>query len=141
MADLAGLTTLSHATVRKETITCGEQIEDTQFFVGWHAGAPKDNSAEHLRVAIDGTFLNASPWQDVSKFEVIAGRVECDGQMGRRFACAFQRRPLAQVLVAAALEQSGWTPSTLVDVVTDGDRGMRSLVTAVAPCVAPKILD
>ena len=29
----------------------------------------------------------------------------------------------------------------MVDVVTDGARGMRTLVTSVAPCVAPKILD
>lgn len=61
--------------------------------------------------------------------------------MGRRFVCALPRRSLAHVLVAAALEQSGWTSSTLVDVVTDGAKGMRSLITSVAPCVAPKILD
>jgi len=39
IADLAGLSRLSHASVRKETIACGERIEDAQFAVGWHAGA------------------------------------------------------------------------------------------------------
>lgn len=141
VADLTGLATLSHASVRKETITCGEQIEDAQFFAGWHAGARKLHGAKHLRVAIDGTVLTAAPWQDVSKFEVIAGRVKRNGYMGRRFVCARPRRALARVLIAAALDQSGWTPSTQVDVVTDGARGMRSLVTSVAPRVAPKILD
>ena len=81
------------------------------------------------------------PFEEVSKFEVIAGRVERDGHMGRRFVCALQRRSLTRILVAAALDQCGWMPSTKVDVVTDGARGMRALITSVAPCVAPKILD
>jgi hypothetical protein len=141
VADLAGLTALSHLSVRKETITCGEHIEDAQFSAGWNAGARKLNGAKHLRLSIDGTVLTAAPWQDVSRFEVIAGRVERNGHMGRRFVCALPRRTLARVLIAVALEQSGWTPSTQVDVVTDGAIGMRSLVTSVAPRVAPKILD
>jgi hypothetical protein len=60
---------------------------------------------------------------------------------GRRFVCALPRRTLAPMLVAAALEQSGWVRSTEVDVVTDGARGMRGLVSSVAPCIAAKILD
>jgi hypothetical protein len=139
-ADLVGLTTLS-ASVRKETITCGEHIKDAQFSAGWNAGARKLNGAKHLMLAIDGTVLTAAPWQDVSKFEVISARVERNGHMGRRFVCALARRTLARVLIVAALEQSVWTRSTQVDVVTDGARGMRSLVTSVAPRVAPKILD
>lgn len=90
---------------------------------------------------IDGTVLTASTCEDCRKFEVIAGRVECDGQMGRRFVSAMQRPTLTRVLVAAALEQCGWVPATRVDVVTDGARGMRSLVAAVAPNIAPKIPD
>ena len=75
------------------------------------------------------------------RFEVIAGRVECEGIAARRFARALQRPSLTRVLIAAALDQCGWVRSTLVDVVTDGARGMRSLVTSVASCVAPRILD
>ncbi|MBE0548088.1 MAG: ISKra4 family transposase [Rubrivivax sp.] len=141
VADLAGLRHLCHTTVRRETIACGEHIENAQFHVGWYAGGRKSKGARHLRVAIDGTFLTASTCEECSKFEVIAGRVECDGQMGRRFVSAMQRPTLTRVLVAAALEQCGWVPGTLVDVVTDGARGMRSMVTSVAPNVAPKILD
>lgn len=106
---IAGLRGLSHASVRKETVRCGELIEDAQFHVGWFAGGRKQAGAEHLRVAIDGTVLTATPSQEVSKFEVIAGRVERDGYIGRRFVCAEPRRTLTRVLVAAALEQSGWT--------------------------------
>lgn len=141
VADLAGLHKLSHATVRKETIACGEHIENAQFHVGWHAGGRTSKGARHLRVAIDGTVVTASTYEDCSKFEVIAGRVECDGQMGRRFVSAMQRPTLTRVLVAAALEQCRWVPATRVDVVTDGARGMRSLVASVAPNIAPKVLD
>lgn len=138
---IAGIPALSHTTIRRETIARGQQIEDDQFSTGWYAGGGNRHAAQHLRVAIDGTVLSAAPWQEITKFEVIAGRVECDGQMGRRFVCALPSRMLAESLVAAALEQSGWSPSTLVDVVTDGARGMRALVTSVAPRVAPMILD
>ena len=43
--------------LRKETITCGEYIEDEQFRPGWFAGGHKRRDAKHLRVAIDGTLL------------------------------------------------------------------------------------
>jgi hypothetical protein len=141
VADLTGLNTLSHATVRKETIDCGEHIENDQFRLGWSAGTEPLDGATHLRLAIDGTVITAVPMEDVRRFEVIAGRVECEGIAARRFACALQCPSLTRVLVAAALDQCGWVRSTMVDVVKDGARGMRSLVTSVAPCVAPRILD
>jgi hypothetical protein len=57
---------LSHASVRKETGRCGELIEDAQFYVGWSAGGLTQGGAEHLRVALDGTVLTATPSQEVS---------------------------------------------------------------------------
>jgi hypothetical protein len=92
-------------------------------------------------VAIDGTYLTAVPTEEVTKFEVVAGRVERDGTMGRRFACALPRRSMTQTLVAAALEQSGWAPQAEVNVMSDGAKGMRSLVEAVAPTLAKPTLD
>lgn len=89
----------------------------------------------------DDTLVTATPWDETSKFEFIAGRVERDGVMGRRFLCALPRRSLDRVLVAEALEQSGRTADAVVDVVTDGAKGMRSLVTSVVPRVTPRILD
>ena len=139
--DLCGLRKLSHSTVRRKVIVTGDQIEDRQFEVGWFAGSRKHDRAEHLHLAIDSTVISATPYEEVSKFEVIAGRIERDGQMARRFVCALPRRVLASTLVAAALEQSGWGTSTQVDVVNDGAKGMRSLVTAIAPRVAAPILD
>jgi hypothetical protein len=57
VADLAGLPKLSHTTVRKDTVQCGEYVENQQFRIGWLAGARKRNHASHLRMAIDGTVL------------------------------------------------------------------------------------
>lgn len=142
VADLTGLPTLSHTTVRKDTVECGEYIENEQFRIGWLAGGRKCRGASHLRVvAIDGTVLTAVPLKAVRKFEVISGRVERDGKVARRFVSALQRPSLTRVLVAAALDQCGWVPSTMVDVVTDGARGMRSLVTSVVSRVTPRLLD
>lgn len=86
-------------------------------------------------------YLSANQFQEVRKFEVIAGRVERDGLVSRRFVSALQRPSLTWVLVAGALDQCGWVPSTMIDVISDGARGMRSLVTSVAPRVSPRILD
>jgi hypothetical protein len=141
VADLAGLPKLSHTTIRKDTVQCGEYVENEQFRIGWLAGGRKRNRASHLRIAIDGTVLSANQFQEVRKFEVIAGRVERDGQMARGFVSALQRPSLTRVLVAGALDQCGWVPTTLIDVISDGARGMRSLLTSIAPRVSPRILD
>ncbi|WP_250481298.1 hypothetical protein [Caballeronia sp. GAOx1] len=85
--------------------------------------------------------MTAVPLEEVRKFEVISGRVECDGKVARRFVSALQRPSLTRVLIAGALDQCGWVPSTMVDVVTDGARGMRPLVTSVVPRVTPRLLD
>lgn len=144
VCEITGLPRLSHSTVRSETTSCGELIEDELFEVGWfaldRAGARPD-PAQHLRVSIDGTVIASASKVEFSKFEVIAGRIERDGQPGRRFVCAMQGRSLTRVLIAAALSQSGMTQRTEVDVVNDGARGMRSLVADVPPRIAPRIID
>jgi hypothetical protein len=43
--------------------------------------------------------------------------------------------------VAGAAKNSGWHAGTEVDVVNDGAKGMRSLVTDVIPNVATPMLD
>lgn len=144
VCEVTGLPRLSHATVRSETTSCGEHIEDEQFEIGWFAldrAGGQPDPAQHLRVSIDGTVITSANKVEFSKFEVIAGRVERDGHPGRRFACAMQRRSLTRVLIAAALAQSGMTRRTEVDVVNDGARGMRSIVAEVAPRMAPRIID
>jgi hypothetical protein len=123
VCEITGLPWLSHAEVRSETTSCGEHIEDEQFQIGWFAldrAGGQPDLAEHLRVSIDGTVITSANKVEFSKFGVIAGRVERDGQPGRRFVCAMQRRSLTRVLIAAALAQSGMTRRTEVDVVNDG---------------------
>jgi hypothetical protein len=141
VSDITGLQRLSHMTVRHKTIEAGRYIEDRLFEAGWFAGRRKRDPARHLRVAVDSTVVRAVPTEEVTKFAVIAGRVERDGSDGRRFVCALPRRNLTRMLVAAALEQSGWVPRTLVDVVNDGAMDMRYLVRDIAPCAAPPMLD
>lgn len=138
---ITSVSCLSHMRVRREAIKIGEYIEDRQFAVGWGSSPLCEEPVKSLSIAIDSTVLTAYPYAENSKIEVIAGRIEREGRMARRFACAIPRRTLARVLVSAALKQCGWSPSTFVDVVNDGASGMRSLVTQVAPRVASPMLD
>lgn len=141
VAEPTGIPRLSHASVRRETIRSGEFVEDRLFAMGWFADGSRRRGAGLLRVALDGTVLRSSTREDVSKFKVIAGRIEDDGGMSCRFACAKPSPLMARALVAAAMHQAGWARHSVVDVVNDGARGMRSLVTDVTPRVAPVVLD
>jgi hypothetical protein len=142
VSEVTGLRRPCHMTVRRDTLSCGQQLEDAQFLAGWYAGQRRRRGrAQQLRVAIDGTYLTAAPGEEVTKFEVVAARVERDGGMGRRFACALPRRSMTRTLVAAALERSGWAPQTEVEVMSDGAKGMRSLVASVAPTLSKPTLD
>jgi hypothetical protein len=48
---------MSHAAIRRETLDCGEHID--QFHVGWFAGTRPLNGAKHLHLAIDSTVFTA----------------------------------------------------------------------------------
>lgn len=142
VSEVTGLRRPCHMTIRRDTIACGQKVEDALFLTGWNAGQRRRPCrAVRLRVTIDGTYLTAVPAEEVTKFEVVAGRVERDGTMGRRFACALLWRSMAQTLVAAALEQGGWAPQTEVEVMSDGAKDMRSLVESVAPTLSKPTLD
>lgn len=100
---LTSVSCLSHMRVRRETIKIGEYIEDRQFALGWGSDPQCEERAKSLSMAIDSTVVTAYPFEEISKFEVLAGRIEREGKMTRRFACAIPRRSLARVLLSAAL--------------------------------------
>jgi len=132
---------MSHMRVRRQTIGVGQDIEDREVEAGWLAGTRTSRSADRLGLAIDSTVVTGNAFEETTKIEVVAGRIIRDGHCGRRFACVTLRRSLTSMLVAAALKSSGWHAGTEGDVVNDGAKGMRSLVTDVAPHVATPMLD
>ncbi len=133
VSEITGLRRPCHRTVRRDTLSCGQQLEDAQFIAGWYVGqTQRRGRAQRLRLAIDGTYLTAVPTEDVTKFEVVAGRVEREGGMGRRFACALSRRSMTRTLVAAALEQSGWAPQTEVETFPRHSRNLFAMLLALA---------
>jgi hypothetical protein len=136
LRELCAIRGLSHVRVRRQTLKIGEHIDNVQFEAGWFAGARGHSSASRLGLAIDSTYVSGNAFEETSKIEVVAGRIERRGKMGRRFACVVLRRPFTRMLVAGALKQSGWHRRTRVDVVNDGAKGVRSLITDVAPRVA-----
>jgi hypothetical protein len=64
-----------------------------------------------------------------SKIEVIAGRVDCDGRMGGDLPVLRIGEAYADADRRSPLWQEGWRSSYEIDVVNDGAKGMRSLVT------------
>ena len=69
--------------------------------MGWFSGSRKHDRAEHLHLAIDSTVISATLYEEVSKFEVIAGRIEQDDQMARRLVCALPRMVLTSTPATA----------------------------------------
>jgi len=139
--ELCGIPRMSHMRVRRQMMGVGQEIEDRAFEAGWLAGARTPRSADRLGLVIDSTVVPGNAFEETTKIEVVAGRIIQDGHCGRRFACVTMRRSLTRMLVAGALKNSGWHAGTEVDVVNDGAKGMRSLVTDVAPNVATPMLD
>jgi hypothetical protein len=139
--ELCGIPKMSHMRVRRETIGAGQDIEDREMEAGWLAGTRTSRSADRLVLAIDSTVVSGNAFEETTKLEVVAGRIIRDGHCGRRFACVTMRRSLTRMLVAGALKNSGWHAGAEVDVVNDGAKGMRSLVTHVVPHVATPMLD
>ena len=139
--ELCGIPRMSHMRVRRQTIDVGQDIEDGEFEARRFAGTRAHARADRLGLAIDSTIVPGNAFEESTRIEVIAGRVIHDDHCGRRFACVTMRRSLTSMLVAAALKKSGWHVRTEVDVVNDGAKGMRSLVTDVVPNVATPMLD
>ena len=139
--ELYGIPRMSHMRVRRQTIDVGQDIEDGEFEARRFAGTRAHARADRLGLAIDSTVVPGNAFEESTRIEVVAGRVIHDDHCGRRFACVTMRRSLTSMLVAAALKKSGWHVGTEVDVVNDGAKGMRSLVTDVVPHVATPMLD
>ena len=61
-----------------------QHVENEQFRVGWFAGRRRRRgSPRRFGFENGSTVVPANIFQETSEIEVVAGRVECDGRMGR----------------------------------------------------------
>jgi hypothetical protein len=87
-------------------------------------------TGQRLTVSIDGTYVRSTLDTGLYQHYVVSGRVECDGNLGGRFAW-IARWPTDSVeFMKAALEANGWTPESKVVVLADGADGLKSIVQA-----------
>ncbi len=140
VADLAGLPTLSHTTVRKDTVQCGEYVERTvpDRMASW------PTKAQQRQPPADRDRWNGIEREPVSGSSQIRshrrqGRARWPN--GAKICVCFAASELDPGSCGWRARSSGWVPSIIFDVISDGARGMRSLVTSIAPRVSPRILD
>jgi hypothetical protein len=97
--------------------------------------------AEHLTVAIDGTYVRADASGWLRQHYVVAGRIERDGRLGGHFAWVAQDPTSAREFMKAALQDHGWTEQSRVTVLADGADGLKSVVQGAVPQAPRNILD
>ena len=141
-----GTGSVSHMTLRRHTLTVGARLEQrviapTEY--DWpESRRESDAPAKHLSVAIDGTYVRADRMMGLREYQVVAGRMEREGQLGGRFAWIAQhRRCDPEAFMKAALQTNGWTQESHVRVLADGADGLSNLVSAAAEKTTHRVLD
>src|ERR1039457_1870193 len=120
---------VSHATLRRRTLTVGARLdqrvtEPSEYDWPESRRAPVP-AAKRLSVAIDGTYIRADGTMWLREYQVVAGRVERQGELGDYFAWVPQHRLcFPKDFMKAALEANGWTADSKVRVLADGADGL-----------------
>jgi hypothetical protein len=65
---------------------CARRATDRAEYDEYGPGRKAVTSARQITVALDGTWIRADGGARGRQLHVIAGRIECDGQLGSRFA-------------------------------------------------------
>ena len=137
---------VSHATLRRHTLTVGARLDQRVSEPSEYAWPePRREpvpAAKSLSVAIDGTYIRADGMMGLREYQVVAGRMERQGQLGDYFAWVPQHRLcITKDFMKAALEADGWTPESQVRVLADGADGLANLVGAATGKPTERVLD
>jgi hypothetical protein len=137
---------VSHATLRRHTLKVGARlqqrvIEPSEY--DWPESRREPvPAAKSLSVAIDGTYVRADRTMWLREYQVVAGRMERQGELGDYFAWVPQHRLcLTTDFMKAALEANGWTSDSKVRVLADGADGLSNLVDAATGKPTARVLD
>jgi hypothetical protein len=137
--------TVSFSTVRRHTLAVGahldQRITEPDEYDWPESQRQPVPSGQRLTVAIDGTYVRSNLDTGLYQHYVVSGRVECDGNLGGRFAWIARWPTDSFEFMKAALEANGWTPASKVVVLADGADGLKSIVQAAFQTPPRSILD
>jgi hypothetical protein len=141
-----GSDSISHTTLRRHTLKVGARLEQRVIEPAeydWPESRRKAvPPAKCLGVAIDGTYVRADGMMGLREYQVVAGRMEREGQLGGHFAWVAQHRLCdAEAFLKAALQTHGWTQGSEVRVLADGADGLSNLVRTAAEKTTRQVLD
>jgi hypothetical protein len=141
-----GRDSVSHTTLRRHTLKVGARLEQRVIEPAeydWPESKRKAAPpAKRLGVAIDGTYVRADGMMGLREYQVVAGRMEREGQLGGHFAWVTQHRLCdAEAFLKAALQTHGWTQGSEVRVLADGADGLSNLVRTAAEKTIRQVLD
>ena len=127
---------ISYGSVRRCTIETGRRIEnralDRDEYEWESAGRTRVDAANHVQVAIDGTWIRAAPGAYGRQLHVVAGRIERDGRLGGHFAWLPEATGATGAMMKSALDDDGLTSHSRLDVLADGADGLESVVREAA---------
>ena len=113
--------------VWRHTVTAGRQIEADQFAAVLNRSAPRA-SAQRLLIGIDDTYIRHRLRDASRQIQVTAGRFERDGKLAERFAFICSAPKWSPTQFQGILIEQGAENCDLVQVMTDGDHGLRNFV-------------
>jgi hypothetical protein len=114
-------------TVWRHTVTAGRQIERDQL-AALRDGAERRPSAQRLLIGIDDTYIRHHQRDASRQIQVTAGRFERDGKLAERFAFISSAPKWSPDQFQGILIEQGAENCGLVQVMTDGDDGLRNFV-------------
>ena len=91
-----GSDSVSHTTLRRHTLKVGARLEQRAIEPAEYDWPESRREpvppAKRLSVAIDGTYVRADGMMGLREYQVVAGRMEREGQLGGHFAWVAQHR-------------------------------------------------
>jgi hypothetical protein len=100
-----------------------------------------EQPASALTVQLDHTYIRAAQSESARHLAVLAGMIEHDEDgLKRCFASLDEQREPATI-VREQLNLSGYTPSTTLTALTDGDEGLRNIARSASEGSIEVILD
>jgi hypothetical protein len=115
----------------RHTVTAGRRIEGDQL-AAVRGGADRRPSVERLLIGIDDTYIRHRQRDASRQIQVTAGRFERDGKLAERFAFVRSVPEWSPDQFQGILIDQGTDTCKCVQVMTDGDDGLRNFVQRAA---------